>query len=320
MRDAPYFGDLADGPDGAAYWLTAADGVRLRVAAWRGGDRGTVLLFPGRTEYVEKYGRAASDFLKRGYSTVAIDWRGQGLADRLVPNPLVGYVRRFTEYQHDVAALMAALPALNLPLPLHVLAHSMGGCIALRALINGMPVRSAAFSAPMWDINLPRRMRPVARIVGAASRPFGFSKRFVPGTSLQKTYVDAADFTGNELTTDADMYAYMRAQVAARVELALGGPSIGWVGAALREVAALSRHPSPALPVITFLGSEERIVCSTAIARRMARWPGGRLVEVPGARHEVMMETPDTRARFFDETSAFFAAAQDVAQPGPEAA
>ena len=83
---APLF-PQADGPQGGvAQWLTTSDGVRVRVAVWgRDAPKGTVLLFPGRTEYVEKYGRAAGDLLARGFATVAIDWRGQGLADRLQP-------------------------------------------------------------------------------------------------------------------------------------------------------------------------------------------------------------------------------------------
>lgn len=75
MHDAPLFADVADGPeDGVAWWLTAEDGVRLRVGLWnRAASRGTVLLFPGRTEYIEKYGRAARALADRGHATLAID-------------------------------------------------------------------------------------------------------------------------------------------------------------------------------------------------------------------------------------------------------
>ncbi|NHX27686.1 alpha/beta hydrolase, partial [Escherichia coli] len=121
MTPAPLFDDIADGPrDGRALWLRTSDGLRIRVATW-GGDRatkGTVLLFPGRTEYAEKYGRAARDLQRRGYATVAVDWRGQGLADHLLDDPMRGHVSRFSDFQHDVAAVMAALPGLNLPGPL----------------------------------------------------------------------------------------------------------------------------------------------------------------------------------------------------------
>ena len=108
MTAAPLFAE-ADGPaGGVAYWLTTVDQIRIRVAVW-GHDaaKGTVLLFPGRTEYVEKYGRAATDLLTRGYATVTVDWRGQGLADRLQPNAALGHVADFKDYQLDVDAVVA---------------------------------------------------------------------------------------------------------------------------------------------------------------------------------------------------------------------
>jgi len=51
MDTAPFFADVAEGPEGgAAWWITARDDVRLRVGLWnREAPRGTVLLWPGRT-------------------------------------------------------------------------------------------------------------------------------------------------------------------------------------------------------------------------------------------------------------------------------
>ena len=83
---APFHAALADGPPGATcVWLTAGQ-ARIRVAWWKAGDKGTVLLLPGRTECIEKYGRAAGDLVARGFSVITIDWRGQGLADRALPD------------------------------------------------------------------------------------------------------------------------------------------------------------------------------------------------------------------------------------------
>ncbi|MEO9862797.1 MAG: alpha/beta hydrolase, partial [Yoonia sp.] len=77
MDIAPFHDDVAYGPDGgAAHWVTTVDGLKIRVGHWTCADvKGTVLIFPGRTEYVEKYGDAAREFLEANYATVSIDWR-----------------------------------------------------------------------------------------------------------------------------------------------------------------------------------------------------------------------------------------------------
>lgn len=303
---APLFQDVADAPEGGqCHWLRADDGLRLRIAHWPVGERGTVLLFPGRTEYIEKYGRAAAEFAARGFAMLTVDWRGQGLADRVAADPLSGHVGRFTDYQHDVRAMLGAARAMGLPEPYFLLAHSMGGGIGLRALYEKLPVRAAVFTAPMWGIVIAPALRPLAWAASWASRSMHFDQRYTPGTN-GAPYVETADFDDNMLTRDPDMWQYMRAQLTAHPELRLGGPSLGWLYEALRETRALRGREAPRIPALTVVGTDERIVDRTRISERMADWPGGTLDVVAGARHEIMMERPDVRHRFFDDTAALF--------------
>lgn len=303
---APFYNDLAQGPaDGRAVWLTTPDGVKIRAAVWNAaGPRGTVFVLPGRSEYVEKYGRTATDLATAGYATITIDWRGQGLADRALPDRMVGHVLDFTEFQTDLDTLLAF--ASDLPRPFYLMPHSMGGCIGLRALMRGLPFRAAAFSAPMWGILMADVLRPVAFGLSNAARWFGFHHHYAPGTNA-KTYVLTAPFADNTLTTDPQMWDYMRAQAQAHPELTLGGPSYGWLKAALDECGALARLPSPRTPIITALGTNERIVDTRPVHTRMARWPGGRLDLHQGAEHEVLMETPTIRQAFTQAALELFA-------------
>jgi lysophospholipase len=305
---APFHHDVAAGPaDVTACWVTAKDGARLRLATWGGGTKGTVLLFPGRTEYVEKYGRAAGVLRDNGFSVIAIDWRGQGLACRKLPDRSLGHVLRFRNYQMDVAALLVAAREQGLPEPFHLLAHSMGGCIGLRALTEGLPVASAVFTAPMWGIAVSGLMRPVAWSMSWFARTFGLGHHYTPGTKPE-SYVRQVPFEGNMLTTDAEMFAYMVNQITKYPELALGGPSLQWLYEALKETRILARKPSPATPTLTFLGTQERIVDLPSIHSRMANWDNGRLEMVQGSEHEVMMEKPEIRMRAFETMVAHFQA------------
>jgi len=306
-QPAPFYADLADAPPGAVVVWAQAGAARIRLASWRAGDKGTVLLLPGRTECIEKYGRAAGDLVARGFSVITIDWRGQGLADRALSDRMMGHVGDFAEFQQDMDAMLAEAGRLGLPQPYYMIAHSMGGCIGLRALTRRLPIKAAAFSAPMWGIAMAAWLRPVASVVSALAGPLGLVSRYAPSTSGQ-TYLLQVPFEGNVLTTDREMWDYMRHQVSEVPELALGGPSIGWLKAALRECAALSALPAPRVPAICGLGTAEKVVDVPPVHLRMASWSNGQLDLYPGAEHEIMMEGAAMRKRFFDRATALFEA------------
>jgi len=303
MEPAPFLSDIAEGPEGGrAYWLRAADETRIRIGVWPEGDKGTILMFPGRTEYIEKYGRVAAEFATRGYGMVAVDWRGQGLSDRPAHRADMGHVVSFDEYREDVAVLRQAFRDLDLKKPCFLLGHSMGGAIGLRALYDGLPACAAVFTAPMWGIRMTRFLRAISGIVLGLSKPLGLDKNFAPTTGPAAPMV----FDSNPLTRDRSQFDYMEGQVAKHPELALGGPSITWVHAALEENTALLAMDPLDIPNLTFLGTEEEIVESAAIHERMANWPNGRLKVVQGARHEVLMETPDLRTPCIDAIADWF--------------
>ena len=303
---APFYGDVAEAPEGElCVWLRTADAVRVRAAHWRGGDKGTVLLFPGRTEYIEKYGPAAGEFAARGYSMAVIDWRGQGIADRLLADEAPGHVVDFGDYQKDIAVFVDWLKREEMPEPWYLVAHSMGGCIGLRALHEQLPVRAAVFSAPMWGIKMQVALLPLAWTLGTLAPMFGLGGRLAPSTS-RETYVAITPFEGNLLTRDRPMFEFMQRQTAAHPELAIGGPSLQWVGQALLETRALAAMPSPDFPCLTALGLAERVVQIDAIKQRMANWPGSEFDLVEEAEHELMMEKPPIRKRFYDRAARFF--------------
>jgi lysophospholipase len=308
MQKAPYHAHLADGPEDAeAFWLTASDGLRVRMGVMGPKTgKGTVLLFPGRTEYVEKYGRAGRDLAAAGYATAVIDWRGQGLADRLTLDRMSGHVLNFTDYQKDVAAMVAAAKALDLPKPFHLLAHSMGGCIGLRALMEGLPVASSVFSGPMWGVQLKTAMRAIAWTISWGSRRVGLDHVYAPTSTNTESYVLIEPFETNKLTRDREMYQYMIDQTRACPELGLGGPSLRWLHEALAETRALSHRPSPSLPCLTFAGTDETIVDLARINDRMEAWSGAQMEWIEGGRHEVLMDTTETRERVFGQIAAFF--------------
>lgn len=303
MRKAPYDHALAGGPEASAHWLRTRDGVRIRAALWAGRGRGVVVVLPGWTEYVEKYGRLAGDLVAEGYAVAALDWRGQGRSDRALSDASRSHVEDFAEYQCDLDALMDLVA--DLPGPRFLLAHSMGGCVGLRGLIRGLPFARVAFSSPMWGVPVLAWQRPLALVLPRVARRLGIATWAAPGMARDNIVAQGV-FEGNRLTTDAESWAWMVAQARADAAFALGGPTIAFAGAALAECAALAALASPRQACLTGMGTDERVVAPEAIPERMARWPGGTLHVAEGGRHEVLMERPALRAPFLAKVLAHF--------------
>lgn len=312
MSEAPPFrADLAGGPaNGKAVWLHAADGVRLRAVHWGGGQRGTVVILTGRTEYAEKYGPTAAALAADGWSALAFDWRGQGFADRALPDPMIGHVDSFAEYQRDLDAVMEWLQregrAAGLNPPHAMLAHSMGGLIGLRVLRRGRPFARAVFSAPMWGLALPRWQSLAASLVSRLPLSLPQDHAYAPGDG-KGAYVLSTPFAGNLLTSSREDWDWLALQAREEPAFRLGRPSLGWLRAACREMRALKRAASPSVPALISLGSEEHIVSPAAIRRRAASWPQARLLACEGGRHEILLEKPALRDAFLAEMRAFLA-------------
>ena len=304
---APFRDDLADGPgNGYALWRETPDGVRLRIGVWPAENAvGTILLFNGRTEYIEKYGRVAVDLTAAGYNVVSLDWRGQGLSARLNRDPMLGYVRKFTDYQKDVATLVATVRDLGLAGPLYLLAHSMGGGIGLRSLLEGLPVRRAVFSAPMWGIYVEPLLRPFAPLLFVLSVALGLGLRYAPGIG-NKAYILETDFKDNSLTTDPDHWKYFCDQLNGERGFWLGGASLHWALEAYRETRILQQSPRPGLPVLAFVGTREEVVDPVQIKAMFRDWPSATLEHTAGSKHEVLMEAPGIRDDIIAKTIAFF--------------
>lgn len=306
MEPAPFFNDIAQGPpDGQAWWMMSTDGQRLRGAFWPGGQRGTVLILPGRTEYIERYGCVANALMQRGFSTLTLDYRGQGLSDRLMSPEDRGHIGEFQDYQLDVAAMLRLAKHIDCPKPFFLFASSMGGCIALRALHDGLPVNAAVINAPMWGIAMSGAERFAARTIGALFQNTAIGQWRVPSTP-KANLVLSQPFDGNPGTRSAEMYNYLQDQARALPQMTVTGPSFRWLYQALSEIDTLTAMRPPDVPTVTFLGTDEDTIDPVPVHDMMQVWPNGRLVIIPGARHEVFLDLPDVRTAFYNELELLF--------------
>lgn len=296
--------------------FVAPDGTAVRYAVFA-PDRADgappaarTLLLPGFTEFVEKYLETVEDLLARRHAVLCLDWRGQGLSDRPLADRERAHVRSMELFLSDLAGILAESGFLAGPGPFFVVGHSMGGHLALRALLE-LPLQAdrAVVLAPMIDIPLGSFPPWFARLVSNAVVALGLGGRYCPGVGPYRD--QPLGFEGNRLTGDARRYARNLEFIDRDPRLVLGGPTFGWLAAGLRSIDALNRPERLAridTPILMLL-AEREVVVSGAAQRWIAdRLPNARPVEMPGARHEILSETDAIRAAAWAEIDRFLGA------------
>jgi lysophospholipase len=164
-------------PAGACESTWAApDGHALRRIDWPGGnserERGSLLFLPGRGDFYEKYLETLDHWAARGWRVTAIDWRGQAGSGRLGKDERTGHCEDFADWVMDLQAFW--LIGRGSPWAKVLAGHSMGGHLALRAVVDAPP------RPTRWSVGADARflrtysaalLHPLARLMARLGDP-----------------------------------------------------------------------------------------------------------------------------------------------------
>ena len=291
-------------------FIDVRKGLRLRYASWQPvlrERRGTVCIFPGRAEFIEKYFEVVGELRRRGFAVAVLDWRGQGGSSRLTRNPLKGHIDDFAQYEEDLAHFMKAVVLPDCPAPYYALAHSMSAMVLFSAATKrGCWFSRMVMTAPMVRIAGLPMPEGVCRQLADGLTMFGFGKRPVPGDKTRFRQDQA--FEGNTLTSDRERFMRNLSVLQAAPELAVEAPTIGWLKAALDAVQRVGREkfaPRIRVPVLMLAASDDHIVVSEAIEALSVRLRAGSQIVLRGARHEILQERDSIREQFWAAFDAF---------------
>lgn len=288
--------------------LKTPDGVSLRFARWQPppGRRGTVCIFQGRGEWIEKYFETARDLRARGFAVAMLDWRGQGLSDRGLRDRHKGHVHSFSEYDTDLETFMREVVLPDCPPPLFAIGHSTGATVLIRAAYRGHRwFDRVVLIAPLIGLagaGSTATARGIVRVLRLA----GFGSNYVPGG--ESVIMELRPFAGNYLTSDPVRYARNAAILEAEPALALGRPTVAWCDAAFRAMSEIrergyaSRIRQPMLIVSCGL---DALVSNKAIEEFASQLRAGSHLVVVGAKHELLMEQDRYRSQLWAAFDAF---------------
>jgi lysophospholipase len=285
-------------------FLQASDGIRLRYGFWPStgeGHGGAVVVLGGRAEYMEKYIETVGEINTRGFDVFSLDWRGQGLSDRMLTDPTRGYVRTFAQYVADLKLFLDAIVTPGSRGPLILMAHSMGGTIVLHYL-HQYPhgIDRAVLLSPM--VSFRTKPIPFAIAKGYCRLQVKLGKAYRNIPSLHRNDSFRGAFAGNWLTHDAARFDRARQLLQENPRLLVEGVTYGWLAASFDAIDAM-RKPGFAqhvqTPTLVVTAGKDKVVSNAATRRFVARLPAQRTICIEGANHEILQERDDMRAQFW---------------------
>ena len=254
---------------------------------------------------MEKYAETIRELNQRGFDVYSLDWRGQGLSSRMLANRHKGFIKNYNNYLNDLNLFVSKIVQPDAANPLVILAHSMGGHIALRFIHEHPEIADkTVLVSPMINILTSPLPGWFVRLIAWIATKAGLDHAYIIGSgdyTVEK-------FKGNRLTSDPERFMDENRAIKKNPDLALGGPTYGWLSTTFESIDILT-EPDFAKKISTpiLIGSAgcDRVVSIKAQKTICSLLPNCRFVEITGARHEILKETDAVRSIFWDAFDKF---------------
>jgi lysophospholipase len=275
--------------------FVGVDGIRLRYVIHKtANSKGAVVLVPGRTEAVVKYSEVIDDFRRAGYSTYALDIRGQGDSDRLLTNRNKGHIVAFEDYVTDLHNFIQTVVRKDETKNIFIVAHSLGGAISTM-LVDAFPndVQALVLSAPMLEISTGSFPAPIAWSLGATACGATDGTDYAIGSG---DYAREMDFNKNSVTRSENRWNYKLKQLDDLPNIRLGGVTWRFVCESLTASSAIQLAGKfSATPTLLLQAEEDTVVKSKGQNTYCADAPNCQLELMKESRHEILQETDAIR-------------------------
>ena len=283
-----------------SHWQ-ASDGWKIRRIDWKrasgGQSRGSILFLPGRGDHYEKYLETLDYYAEAGWNVTAVDWRGQGLSGRLLADPHVGHIDDFKTWTADIRHFYTGWEEES-PGPHAVIAHSMGGHLALRAAAEGAIHPDAlVLSAPMLGMLTGGLPLSVNHAFARFMERIGRGE--LPAWKVSEKPLSSLNLRAKILTHDAERYADELAWWKKRPGVKLGPPSWHWIERAMTSIRMMDepgRLEDMQIPTLLMATKADQLVSTKRIIKDSERLPKAELLLFgKEAAHELLREADGVR-------------------------
>jgi lysophospholipase len=258
-----------------------------------------LLLIQGRTEAYQKYHELFYDLAAQGVAVFSLDHRGQGLSPRELEDPHKGHITDFTLYSQDQRQFIAEVVKTQTNLPLDLLAHSMGGAIAVQLLTQQPTLfRRAVLTSPMIAPNAKVAFSEQDGCYLAAA--FDWTCPDCYAGFVSQPYPHDQAFAENILTSSNTRYQLFRELYKKQPQLQLGGPTWSWLSQACEVAEQMPNFARQVKTPVLMLQSGAEQAVSNSAQEQFCQELGphcaeGQVQHFPGAKHELLFESDKHR-------------------------
>lgn len=269
--------------------------------------KGTIVVSYGFTESCLKYYELLYYFYKEGYQVAIMDHRGHGRSMREVEDMTVVHIELFSRYVKDLHHFVEKkVKPMADGKPLYLFAHSMGGCIGTFYLEQYPDdFKRAVLTAPMLGVKLGGCPAWAARALCDMEvfRGKGTERLFT-----QSAFDPEESFEECSASSEARHAWYMKKRREDENYQTSSG-SYYWGKEAINAgefVVSRKQAEKVKASVLLFQAEYDSLVKPEAQDRFISRIADGRLVFVPGVRHEIYRAPNEVLQPYLEEIFRFY--------------
>jgi lysophospholipase len=287
--------------------FSGVGGLKIRTVAFEKKDSsGALVILPGKSETYLKYAEFFYDLQELPLSLYALDLRGMGFSERMLPDRLKMHVQSFDHYIEDARTFVEDVVKARGHDHLFIFGHSTGALIAALYLENYPEIfRAGILCSPLFYLNVGPipgfALRALTRLL---DRP-GRREEYGPG----QRDIKRPDFQNNKISHSYARWSLWEQEIIPDIEaVQFGGVTNHWLRESLvaghRAVQGAGKIN---VPLLLLQAGQDSIVGLGAQDRFCRRAPRCAKVRIREAKHEILIEREDIRTAAIARVKEFLA-------------
>jgi len=289
-----------------------------KLTSGSSSGRANIIFLTGLTESFIKYSETIQYLFNKGFNVFTYDHQSQGLSGRWLAETQSLWIHSFEDYVDDFVYFVTTIAKEYPTMSTYLLAHSMGGLIASIAMSRQPTlINRAVLCAPMFrnkcgmkalDFRYPMP-QPLAYWITSLMCYAGFGTRHAVGFFKEK---QSDKLHINVVTSDQLQLDKWRALRCRYPQLVSTCVTNDWVLHSIRaQKKFATRYEFVRTNTLVLSAERDLLVYNRALQAFVSKAPASRLLEVPGAYHELLFEAPAIREAVLRAVSDFFSQRSD---------